>query len=288
MRDGAFTPGFMHRGDEKLLEVRDFRQGLSLINRHNWLSPVAAEIAYAQACEELMGLRVSDKAKALRELLLELQELTGLLQRIAGTFDNIEWLRIREEWVVITEAITGARMHVSAIRLGGTTAMLDDDIVQQIARAASAQFPSCDTSRWQGLGELPASVIEEFGMTGIPAETHDAVARIEYTIARAREITLRLPTLATTAFAMTGPTEASLPKVVRVPVGESYQSAHSATGRVGVWLFSDGGKSPYRLALRSPSAIHMSAIASLSNTLSFENIHALLETVPLALGEIDR
>ncbi|MEY4347920.1 MAG: hypothetical protein RIS43_339, partial [Actinomycetota bacterium] len=65
------------------------------MNRHNWLSPVAAEIAYAKACEELMGLRVPDKAVALRDLLLQLQELTGLLQRIAGMTDDVSWLRIR-------------------------------------------------------------------------------------------------------------------------------------------------------------------------------------------------
>ena len=32
------VPGLLHRGTEKLLEVRDYRAGLMLANRHDWLS----------------------------------------------------------------------------------------------------------------------------------------------------------------------------------------------------------------------------------------------------------
>ncbi|MEY4347921.1 MAG: hypothetical protein RIS43_340, partial [Actinomycetota bacterium] len=145
-----------------------------------------------------------------------------------------------------------------------------------------------DTAKWKDLGVLDASVIAEFGITGIPDISHDASARVEFTLVRVVEIISALPAAARDVMALAGPTETSLPKVVRVPVGESYQTTCGATGRVGVWLFSDGGKSPYRLALRSPSAIHMSAIESVSHNRTFDDIHALLETVPLALGEIDR
>ena len=284
----TFDAGFMHRGDEKLLEVRDFRQGLSLINRHNWLSPAAAEIAYAQACEELMGIAVSDKVIALREALARLQEVTGLLQRLAGIFDDKAWLIIRETWVELTEQIAGARLHVSAMRIGGTIVEIDETAVSRCRELSASPLAAFTTDPWHGSGVLTKENIAEFGITCVPEDTHDAAQRIDFAIARVRELISQLPELFAQACSFSGTTEITLPKVVRVPVGDSYQTQMGATGRVGVWLFSDGGKSPLRLALRSPSAIHLSAIEALSHKLSFADVKALLTTVPLSLGEVDR
>ncbi|HSP37264.1 MAG TPA: hypothetical protein VLR26_05890, partial [Frankiaceae bacterium] len=43
--------GFVHRGAEKLFEVRDYRQILMLANRHDWLSAFANELGIALAVE---------------------------------------------------------------------------------------------------------------------------------------------------------------------------------------------------------------------------------------------
>src|SRR3712207_9248590 len=47
--------GYMHRGAEKLFEVRDYRQILMLANRHDWLSAFSNELGVALAVERLMG-----------------------------------------------------------------------------------------------------------------------------------------------------------------------------------------------------------------------------------------
>jgi NADH-quinone oxidoreductase subunit D len=278
----------MHRGDEKLLEVRDFRQGLSLINRHNWLTPIAAEIAYAQACEELMGLRPSPRAIATRELIRTLQEITGLLQRLAGISGDKALLDLREKFVVIHERIVGARMHDSAIRPGGIDATIDEEIRNQISQVSTEELPTIDTTAFTQRGILTAEIVAEFAMTAIPASTHDSADRIDFTRSHTVSLMASLVSLTDDAINASGNLTTTLPKVVRVPVGESYQTSFGATGRVGVWLFSDGGKSPYRIALRSPSAIHMSALDALAHNLNIEDKRALLLTLPLSLGEIDR
>ena len=50
--------GYMHRGAEKLFEVRDYRQIIVLANRHDWLSAFANELGVALAVERLMGMEV--------------------------------------------------------------------------------------------------------------------------------------------------------------------------------------------------------------------------------------
>src|SRR6266699_5215824 len=50
--------GYMHRGAEKLAEVRDPRQVLVLMNRHDWLSAFNNELGWTMAVERLAGIEV--------------------------------------------------------------------------------------------------------------------------------------------------------------------------------------------------------------------------------------
>ena len=64
--------GYMHRGAEKLFEVRDYRQIIVLANRHDWLSAFSNELGVALAVERLMGIEVPERATWLRMALAEL------------------------------------------------------------------------------------------------------------------------------------------------------------------------------------------------------------------------
>ncbi|MCW2830876.1 MAG: NADH-quinone oxidoreductase subunit NuoD, partial [Aeromicrobium sp.] len=48
--------GYMHRGAEKLFEVRDYRQIIMLANRHDWLSAFSNELGVALAVEDMLGM----------------------------------------------------------------------------------------------------------------------------------------------------------------------------------------------------------------------------------------
>ena len=71
--------GYMHRGAEKLFEVRDYRQIIVLANRHDWLSAFANELGVVLAAERLLGMEVPERAVWARTLLAELNRVLNHL-----------------------------------------------------------------------------------------------------------------------------------------------------------------------------------------------------------------
>ncbi|MEO5743311.1 MAG: NADH-quinone oxidoreductase subunit D, partial [Terracoccus sp.] len=61
--------GYMHRGAEKLFEVRDYRQILVLANRHDWLSAFSNELGVVLGVEQMLGMEVPTRAVWARTLL---------------------------------------------------------------------------------------------------------------------------------------------------------------------------------------------------------------------------
>lgn len=124
-----------HRGDEELLRIRDFKQGLALINRHGWLTSSFAETLYARLIERALGIVVSDRTAALRELALSLNAAAAdEFWRVvdAEVCGESASLALRESLLDVFERLTGARMHATYVRIGGVSADIDDDDVAGI------------------------------------------------------------------------------------------------------------------------------------------------------------
>jgi NADH-quinone oxidoreductase subunit D len=71
--------GYMHRGAEKLFEVRDYRQILMLANRHDWRSACGNELGVALAVERMLEIDVPVRAVWARTLLAELNRVLNHL-----------------------------------------------------------------------------------------------------------------------------------------------------------------------------------------------------------------
>src|SRR5207249_11069621 len=71
IEDAQPVIGYMHRAFEKLAEVRDYRQIIALVNRHDWLSAFGNELGVAIAVEKLMGLEVPERAQWIRTMMAE-------------------------------------------------------------------------------------------------------------------------------------------------------------------------------------------------------------------------
>ena len=120
-------PGLLHRGTEKLLEARDYRQALMLANRHDWLGAAVSEIALAVAIEELLGIEVPPRAVWLRTLLCEISRASAALLLLAGAatlpprggFAGPPGIAAREAWLDCLEGISGGRVHPMIARVGG-------------------------------------------------------------------------------------------------------------------------------------------------------------------------
>ncbi len=72
------VPGYMHRGYEKLTEVRTYPQVTSLINRIDWLGSFANEVPFILAAEQLMGVEAPLRAQWIRTIFFELSRIANL------------------------------------------------------------------------------------------------------------------------------------------------------------------------------------------------------------------
>jgi NADH-quinone oxidoreductase subunit D len=116
----------MHRGAEKLFEVRDYRQIIVLANRHDWLSAFSNELGVVLAVERMMGIEVPERAVWLRTLLAELNRVLNHLMflgsyplEIGAITPMFYAFRERETLQAVMEEVSGGRMHYMFNRVGG-------------------------------------------------------------------------------------------------------------------------------------------------------------------------
>jgi NADH-quinone oxidoreductase subunit D len=75
---------------------------------------------------------------------------------------------------------------------------------------------------------------------------------------------------------------------MHVPEGEAYAAIEHPKGEFGVYLVSDGANKPYRMKLRSPAFCHLSAMNELSKGHMLADAVAIIGTIDIVFGDIDR
>ena len=178
--------GYMHRGAEKLFEVRDYRQILVLTNRHDWLSSFANELGVVLAVERMLGMEVPVRAVWLRTLLAELNRVLNHLMFLGsypielGAITPIFYaFREREEIQAVMEELSGGRMHYMFNRVGGLKedmpAGWPDRARAAIRRVRVRVRDDIDAlvrgneifrARTRGVGVLAPALAEAFGVSG--------------------------------------------------------------------------------------------------------------------------
>jgi NADH-quinone oxidoreductase subunit D len=73
-----------------------------------------------------------------------------------------------------------------------------------------------------------------------------------------------------------------------VPAGEVYAAVEAPKGEFGVYLVSDGGDKPYRCKIRAPGFIHLSAMDFLCKGHMLADVSAILGSLDIVFGEVDR
>ena len=177
--------GYMHRGAEKLFEVRDYRQILVLANRHDWLSAFANELGVVFAVERMLGMEVPVRAVWARTLLAELNRVLNHLMFLGsypleiGAITPVFYaFREREAIQAVMEEISGGRMHFMFNRVGG----LKDDLpagwtgrVRSTVADVRRRLPvlrdlvlgnEIFAARTQGVGILAAEQVLQYGVSG--------------------------------------------------------------------------------------------------------------------------
>jgi NADH-quinone oxidoreductase subunit D len=183
--EGEPVIGYMHRGHEKLMEQRDFRQITNLLSRMDWLSGINNEIPASIAVEKLMELEVPRRAQYLRVIMAEINRIlnhlmfTGSFGLELGASTPVMYaFRERELLQEAMEMVTGGRMHFGFIRPGG----LKEDVpkgfsekVLQGIRQLINYIPDYENlllgneifkQRTVDIGILPPALALEYGVSG--------------------------------------------------------------------------------------------------------------------------
>jgi NADH-quinone oxidoreductase subunit D len=73
-----------------------------------------------------------------------------------------------------------------------------------------------------------------------------------------------------------------------VPAGEVYAAVEAPKGEFGIYLLSDGANKPYRLKIRAPGFPHLAAMDEMARGHMIADVVAILATMDIVFGEIDR
>jgi NADH-quinone oxidoreductase subunit D len=177
--------GYMHRGAEKLFEVRDYRQITVLANRHDWLSAFSNELGVVLGVEAMLGMEVPERAVWLRTLLAELNRVLSHLMFLGsyplelGAITPVFYaFREREELQAVMEEVSGGRMHYMFNRVGGLKEDVPAGWLDRVAAALGAvgrRLPELEAllvgneillARTRGVGVLDAGTCLDHGVSG--------------------------------------------------------------------------------------------------------------------------
>jgi NADH-quinone oxidoreductase subunit D len=190
--------GYMHRGYEKLAEVRTYPQIVALVSRIDWVSGYASEVPLMVAVERLMDIEPPERAQYIRLILTELARISSHLVflssyplELGAATPLMHALRERERVLELIEMVTGGRFHPNFNRIGGVKPVagagsnqkkasqdLPQGFVDQTLAAMTAVLDVCDDmddlvvgneiflQRTKGIGIIPADKALAFGVSG--------------------------------------------------------------------------------------------------------------------------
>ncbi len=234
--------------------------------------------------------------------------------------------REREQILDLFEGYCGARLTTNAVRIGGMYEDLPEGWVDEARRfldALPARLEEYDSllkknriwlSRTKEVGVISGDVALDYGMTGaclrgsgveydirkaipycsyqdfdfdIPlgtiGDTYDRyLVRMEE-MRQSRRILLqaldRLPE---------GEIRGKVPRRIKPPKGEVYHANEGPKGELGVYLISDGSETAYRCRFRSPCFVNLQALPELCRGHLVADLVAVIGTLDIVLGCIDR
>ncbi len=234
--------------------------------------------------------------------------------------------REREMILDLFESVSGQRLNYAFYRIGGMPMDFPDTFLtdcQAFLTWFKQRLPEYDAlmtdnilfqKRVQGVGICAPQVAVEYGLSGpmlracgikwdlrrndpysiydrfdfeIPAfDTSDVWARY---LVRRKEMAESVR-IVEQALAQLPPGEvmAKMPKTLKPPAGQIYCRTESPRGELGFYIVSDGSPKPYRYKVRSPAYVNLSALPEMLKGCLVADCVAVLGSVDIVLGEVDR
>jgi NADH-quinone oxidoreductase subunit D len=234
--------------------------------------------------------------------------------------------RDREEILKIFEKYCGARLTTHAFRIGGCLYETYDGFESEVVKFLKFVAPKIDeyeellttnriwVERTKGVGFISAADCVALGVTGPvlrasgvkwdlrKAQPYAAYSEFDFDIpvgttgdtydrylVRMQEMrqSLRIVEQAVGRIP-SGPIMAKVPKVIKPAAGEIYHSIEAPKGELGYFIVSDGSTQPYRIRVRPPSFVNLQALDQMVRGQLVADVIAVIGTLDIVLGEVDR
>jgi len=234
--------------------------------------------------------------------------------------------REREQILDLFEAYCGARLTTNAVRIGGMYADFPEGWIAEAKRFCE-EFPGrlddyhrlltknrIWLQRTRDVGTISGDVALDYGMTGPclrgSGVEYDIRKAIPYSAYRDMEFDIPLGTTGDTYDRYLvrmeemrqsrrillqaldripdGEIRGKVPRRIKPPKGEVYQANEGPKGELGVYLVSDGTENAYRCRFRSPCFVNLQSLPELCRGHLVADVVALIGTLDIVLGCIDR
>jgi NADH-quinone oxidoreductase subunit D len=352
--------GLLHRGTEKLIEVKTYMQAVPYFDRLDYVAPMNQEHAFCLAVEKLAGIEVPRRAQLIRVLFSEVGRILSHMLNVTtqamdiGALTPPLWgFEEREKLMVFYERVSGSRMHAAYFRPGGVHQDLPEGLIEDMLRFCDECLVTiADLDRLmtgsrifkQRNVDIGVVTLEEAwsrGFSGVnvrgsgapwdlrKAQPYECYAELDFdiptgnngdnydrylirmeemrqSIAIMRQCLERLkvetgPVMTTDGkFAppKRGEMKRSMEALIHhfklytegfhVPPGEAYAAVEAPKGEFGVYLVSDGTNKPYRCKIRAPGFAHLAAMDFLCKGHMLADVAAVLGSLDIVFGEVDR
>jgi len=244
----------------------------------------------------------------------------GAFTPILYAFDD------REELLDIMQDMTGSRLTYASFTFGGVVADMDEALkvrIQRFIERLRERLPMYKSlvtdnfillGRVEDIGHISKDMAVRYGATGPVlrgsgvaydvrrAEPYSVYPELDFIVptsdrtdalgrylVRMQELEQSLNIIEQALMQIPeGEIQAKMPKKPKIPAGEVYFAVEGARGKIGCYLQSDGGGSPYRIKLRAPSFSNLSLFAELSQGTLLADAVSILGSLDLVIPEIDR
>ena len=250
---GAFTPFlYMFRDRERILDIFELTCGARLLYNYMWVGGVSHDLP------------------------------VGFVETVYGFLDYFE-PKLKE----YNEILTYNKIFIERTADVGV-------LPPEVAISYGVSGPNLRGSgvKWDLRKDEPYSIYERFDFDvpvgeGTIGTTGDCWDRFYVRMLEMTE-SVKILRQALKDLPQDGDVHQALPKKIRPPKGSIYQRTESPRGDLAYYIISDGSPQPYRLKMRAPAFTALSVLNEISRGWMLSDVIAILGSLDIVLGEIDR
>ncbi len=249
---GAFTPFlYMFRDREKIISLFEMTCGARLLYNYMWVGGLSHDLHpdFVRLAKEFLAYFKPN-----------IQEFNNLLSFNKIFTDRTANIGILPAETAINYGITGPNLRASGVKF---------DLRKNDPYSIYDKF-DFDIPVGQGLQGTVGDCWDRY---------YVRVLEIEQSIKILEQALEQIPE---------GDINAAIPKRVKPPVGSIYTRVENPKGELGYFIISDGSTNPFRVKVRPPSFVHLSVINEICKGHLVADLIAILGSIDIVLGEVDR